>query len=1154
MAHKNNKSKANKTANKFFDATTAQQQEFIQNNTNAEKIEKIYTILIDLINDNTISNKSKLKYEKILENMMSFVKSNTVYNPYSLDNSGFIPKPDIRDKKFSWKLFNKKEFNLYKSQDILANAIKYHGDNEDLETLIEYEVKHISNEMRLSKNQQFLKRFINNNSPYKSILLFHGTGVGKTCSAVSIAEGFADDLEHIGKKIYVLLNPSIQPSFKKNIFNMQRLEDNMVESQCTRDKYLKNKTITKDNIEKIKNEIRRKIRNRYEFLGYREFANKIMKEDINIRKKRQDISEEEKTKIINNRIKMYFSNSVLIIDEAHNIKEGSAKEKNFTKILHQILEVSENMKLILLSATPMFNEANEITYLINLLLRNEKRPLIEDNIIFDKSGNVKSEGIPYLMFKSRGLVSYIRGNNPVTFPAKLYPKKTMETFPIYTDISRTLKIKDENKITDLKLVGTHLRAEQKKAYIETSKNNGSDSFDTDIIGVSNILFPDNGNKLNITDRIGNTGFNHSFDTKINGRHKLKITPKKHIGPDISFLNDKIKDYSTKFSKILNNISKSNGIVFIYSKFKWSGVISMAIALEMRGYHNFDNGNLLNNNNKKKIGTYLLLSAEPGIKNDNLYEDYMKIENTNKNGEKVKIILGTGTAAEGLDFKYIREVHILEPWFHLSKNDQVEGRAIRYGSHLKLPFKERNVTVYQYASILKGPYHDVETIDLKLYREAERKDKNIAKIQYEIKKNAVDCNLNYSLNVFKDIPLKKEIAITDSKGRQRIIKMGDYDNDYKRECQYNKCDFVCADGRTNDELKPGELDISTFSLPVDIEDYIYDIKKKLISYFVEKGAYTIEDLLKKREIRELNLEPEFIYFSLDNLIQNKTPIKGLFGEMSKIVYKGNLYVLEPISLSNMKPTLQEIRTKPHNKDKFPTQIDITSHLRDIGFIGHKEKEQKRTLEIQNLRKIIDNKEIDISIPLLLTYDMKTIENLCKKAITNKPENIELYNNLQTLNFITTFKNNGKNITGFSLIKNNKIVLHVSEGDTFKEHTEGKLIDAAQIEWHKKNKINGHQLIVGFYKMKNNNPIFKIKDNRTNDGEKNKTKIKTGSVCNNDGMKKGKLIEFLNILEKKEYNPKLKKIDLCNMIQTKMLQMNEGDKRWFFSLIDSYMMHL
>ena len=38
-------------------------------------------------------------------------------------------------------------------------------------------------------------------------------------------------------------------------------------------------------------------------------------------------------------------------------------------------------------------------------------------------------------------------------------------------------------------------------------------------------------------------------------------------------------------------------------------------------------------------------------------------------EKIKIILGTETAAEGLDFSYIRQVHILEPWFHINKFDQ-----------------------------------------------------------------------------------------------------------------------------------------------------------------------------------------------------------------------------------------------------------------------------------------------------------------------------------------------------------------------------------------------------------------------------------------------------------------------------------------------------
>ena len=35
-------------------------------------------------------------------------------------------------------------------------------------------------------------------------------------------------------------------------------------------------------------------------------------------------------------------------------------------------------------------------------------------------------------------------------------------------------------------------------------------------------------------------------------------------------------------------------------------------------------------------------------------------------EKVKVIIGSETAAEGLDFKYIREIHILEPWYNINR--------------------------------------------------------------------------------------------------------------------------------------------------------------------------------------------------------------------------------------------------------------------------------------------------------------------------------------------------------------------------------------------------------------------------------------------------------------------------------------------------------
>ena len=45
--------------------------------------------------------------------------------------------------------------------------------------------------------------------------------------------------------------------------------------------------------------------------------------------------------------------------------------------------------------------------------------------------------------------------------------------------------------------------------------------------------------------------------------------------------------------------------------------------------------------------------------------------------------------ECLDLKNIREMHILDPWFHLSRIEQIIGRGIRFCSHIQLPKEERN---------------------------------------------------------------------------------------------------------------------------------------------------------------------------------------------------------------------------------------------------------------------------------------------------------------------------------------------------------------------------------------------------------------------------------------------------------------------------------
>lgn len=49
---------------------------------------------------------------------------------------------------------------------------------------------------------------------------------------------------------------------------------------------------------------------------------------------------------------------------------------------------------------------------------------------------------------------------------------------------------------------------------------------------------------------------------------------------------------------------------------------------------------------------------------------------NARGEEIKVIVATPFAGEGIDFNNLRQVHIMEGFYHLSRVDQVVGRAIR----------------------------------------------------------------------------------------------------------------------------------------------------------------------------------------------------------------------------------------------------------------------------------------------------------------------------------------------------------------------------------------------------------------------------------------------------------------------------------------------
>ena len=74
------------------------------------------------------------------------------------------------------------------------------------------------------------------------------------------------------------------------------------------------------------------------------------------------------------------------------------------------------------------------------------------------------------------------------------------------------------------------------------------------------------------------------------------------------------------------------------------------------------------------------------------------------------------AAEGVDFKNIRQIHILEPWYNMNRIEQIIGRGVRNLSHCALEFRKRNVEIFLHTTLLDN---SMESADMYLYRLSEK---------------------------------------------------------------------------------------------------------------------------------------------------------------------------------------------------------------------------------------------------------------------------------------------------------------------------------------------------------------------------------------------------------------------------------------------------
>ena len=1003
-------------------------------------------------------------------------------------------------------------------------------------------------------------------TPYSSLLLYHGLGSGKTCSAIGVCEEMRDYMKQIGitKRIIIVASENVQDNFKLQMFDERKLKEidgiwNI--RSCTGNKLIQEinpmnmKGMPRD---KVISQIKNLINTYYIFLGYVQFANYIIKtinydEEIQQQqdnKKRDNKKPGEKNRIqmlkdtpikINSRIikrlQNEFDNRLIVLDEVHNIRKTEDNENKKVAVnLELLVKCAKNMRFVFLSATPMYNSYKEIIWLLNLMNTNDRRGRIEVKDIFDKSGNLKKTGEELLIRKATGYISFVRGENPYTFPYRVYPSefakdrtfsnKSNIKYPLYQMNLKKIKHEDKKRVLSLylntisdcgncgkcqfcayKYVIYNLRNKKfsittktgivrdmpnfenmesfgytllqtplealiisypiqglksildempeerllddfSPSFSESISTDSDTNEDTDtdknelgedeespgpmeegseeeesseptssssseefvmqpklktVVGGKNSSNSSNSSseidsddsvndkrRSNIIDphqltgKIGLDRMMNYIDEKsppVKGDFEYKKTTLDNYGK--IFSREKIGTYSVKIKAILDKIfnpennTVSEGIILIYSQYLDSGLIPMALALEECGFTRYGESGtkpLFKNKpteivdvrtmkapqDKKTFmpARYAMITGETRLSPNNDYEVKGLTDDANKDGHKVKVVLISKAGSEGIDLKFIRQVHILEPWYNMNRIEQIIGRAVRNLSHKDLPFEKRNVEIFMYGTILGN--NQEEAADLYVYRVAEYKAIQIGKVTRVLKETAVDCIINHDQTNFTQKILNENLKepITQELSTGEVLK--DFkigDAPFSPACDYMaECNFNC---RPDADINEDELNEDTYS-----EKFIIMNSEKILqrirmlmkeSFFYKKDTF----------IRLIRTPKEYpyvqVFSALTQLIEDENEfITDRYGRNGRLINIGEYYLFQPIELRDKNASIFD-RSVPvdykHDMIEFEIKKNIGKQGKDKRNANKYIIEDVNPLTFLEGKKLIDEMKVN-----------------------------------------------------------------------------------------------------------------------------------------------------------------------------------------------------
>jgi hypothetical protein len=871
--------------------------------------------------------------------------------------------PDLKDPEFLAKLIRKREFQESKQPSIkesMEEGIDRCRTTEDFE---------------ITSVQRFVNRLLSPRTPYHSALLFHGVGVGKTCAAVTVAESYLQ--EYPGKKVYVVAPPNIQEGFRRTIFDVTALSIAKGVTNkhrgCTGNLYLElTGSLEEQNRPIIESRVTKAVKGRYEFFGYTSFYNHIVNLLAKIPKATPpDRLEEVKRVILRNE----FSNRVLIIDEAHNLRDNPLEPeddsvddttpsdsadakagKKLTPFLKEVLEVAEGVTLLLMTATPMYNSFVEIVFLLNLLLINDKFERMRVDEIFDMKRQRFMPGGEKLLGKVAGqYISFMRGENPLTFPIRLEPMTPLrikEWARVPPKGEGEIDPDERSACVKLPCIGANFSPESEELYKEQTLaivggGEGMGITNTDIlVQAGNWLFP--GDSDDFLGRIRQQGFDSTFTKEKRGSLIYFKNTDEERGASW-LLEANLPSSSGKCAVLLDRLNHCRGVAFVYSRFVASGALAIALALEANGYTcwNRDIGFLAEGNQHpdgrqcalcprkerghgqvpEEAGTpshtfkpakYILLTGSEELSPNNARSIDAVRASSNVYGQDVKVVLGSQIAGEGLDLRYIREVLVYDSWYHLNKLEQVVGRGIRNCSHATLVKENKNncTVILLVNSFASQP--DMESIDMYSYRQALKKAIVVGRVTRVLKEYAIDCSLNRDAILVKGLdPVR---SLLDSQGVERkdvlindvpLTPMCDWLETCEYDCKYGDGLKMITDIPLEDQ------DTSTY------DEYTARFQMNRIKNYLRDRIVKGTPFVTFEKIQnDFSVIPVPLLRSLlSEIIEQKEIITGPVGMIGKIIIRNGYYIFQPDQLKDQSiPIALRTVSIPIHRDIFLPKVE------------------------------------------------------------------------------------------------------------------------------------------------------------------------------------------------------------------------------------------